>query len=80
MPIGITDLAHSIRKNSAASAVSIPLSRGQQLVAAALGYQSFASFQAAQAAQQEPPWLENVRHTILDYNLRGMRPVVEGKN
>lgn len=69
MPIGITDLAHSIRKNSAASAVPIPLSRGQQLVAAALGYQTLASYQAAQTAQQEPPWLDNVRHVIFDYDL-----------
>lgn len=69
MPIGITDLAHSIRKNSADSAVPIPLSRGQQLVAAALGYQSLASYQAAQTAQQEPLQLDNVRHAILDYDL-----------
>jgi hypothetical protein len=69
MPTGITDLAHSIRKNSAAKAVPIPLSRGQQLVAAALGYQSFASYQAARTAQQEPLWLDNVRHAILDYDL-----------
>jgi hypothetical protein len=69
MHIGITDLAHSIRKNSAASAFPIPLSHGQQLVAAALGYQSLASYQAARTAQRETPRLDNVHHAILDYDL-----------
>lgn len=69
MSIGITDLAHSIRKNSAASAALIPLSHGQQLIAAALGYKTFASYQAAKAAQQEPPCLDNVCHAIPDYDL-----------
>ena len=34
MSIGISDLAHSVRKNSAAAAVPVPLGHAQQLVAA----------------------------------------------
>lgn len=69
MPVGITDLAHSLRKNTAGSAVHIPLSRGQQLVAAALGHKSLASYQAAQAAQREPLALDCVPHVVPDYEL-----------
>jgi hypothetical protein len=67
MPVGITDLAHSVRKNTAGSAEPIPLSRGQQLVCAALGHKSLASFQAAQAAAHEPKSLDSVAHIVPDY-------------
>lgn len=73
MPVGITDLAHSLRKNTAASAVPIPLSRGQQLVAAALGHKSLASFQAAQAAEQEPQSFDGLPHVVPDYELLATR-------
>jgi hypothetical protein len=69
MTIGITDLAHSIRKNSAGSTQPIPLSRGQQLVCAALGHKSFTSFQAAQHAELEPQSLDGVPHVVADYDL-----------
>lgn len=69
MPVGITDLAHSLRKNTATSAVPIPLSRSQQLVAAALGHKSLASLQAAQAALREPQSFNGVPHVVLDDEL-----------
>jgi hypothetical protein len=73
MPVGITDLAHSIRKNTATSAVPIPLSRGQQLVCAALGHKSLASFQAGQSAEREPQQLDAVPHVVPDYELLATR-------
>ena len=73
MPVGITDLAHSLRKNTASSASPIPLSRGQQLVAAALGHKSLASFQAAQAARREPQSFDGVPHLVPDYELLATR-------
>lgn len=69
MPVGITDLAHSLRKNTANSAAPIPLSRGQQLICAALGHKSLASFQAAQAAEREPQSLDGLPHVVPDYEL-----------
>lgn len=69
MAVGITDLAHSLRKNSAESTAPIPLSRAQQLVCAALGHKSLASFQAAQNAEHEPQALDGVPHVVADYGL-----------
>jgi len=73
MPVGVTDLAHSLRKNTANSAVPILLSRGQQLVCAALGHKSLASLQAAQAAKREPQSLDDLAHVVPDYELLGER-------
>lgn len=73
MPVGITELAHSLRKNTAGSAVPIPLSRGQQLVSAALGHKSLASFQAAQEAEREPQSLDGLAHVVPDYDLLSTR-------
>jgi hypothetical protein len=73
MPVGITDLAHSLRKNTANAAVPIPLSHGQQLVCAALGHKSFASFQAAQATEREPQDFEGLAHVVPDYALLHVR-------
>lgn len=69
MAVGITDLAHSLRKNSAELTQSIPLSRGQQLVCAVLGHKSIASFQAAQDVEQEPQSFDGVPHVVADYDL-----------
>lgn len=69
MTVGITDLAHSLRKNSAGLTQPIQLSRGQQLACAALGHNSLASFQAAQRAQLEPQSLDGVPHVVADYAL-----------
>ncbi len=73
MPIGITDLAHSVRKNTATTAAPIPLSHGQQLVCAALGHKSFASFQTAQAAEREPQDFHGLAHVVPDYELLSTR-------
>lgn len=73
MPVGITDLAHSLRKNTASSAVSIPLSHGQQLICAALGHKSLASFQAARDAEREPQDFEGLAHVAPDYELLSTR-------
>lgn len=69
MTVGITDLAHSIRKNSAGLPQPVPLNRGQQLVCAALGHKSFTSFQAAQDAELEPQSFEGVPHVVPNYDL-----------
>lgn len=73
MNVGITDLAHSIRKHSAGGAVPISLSHGQQLATAALGHKTLASFQASQSAEREPQSLEGVAHVIPDYELLAER-------
>lgn len=72
MSLGISDLAHCIRKNSAAT-VPLLLGHAHQLVAAALGYKSFAAYQAAQAAAQEPADLTSVWHVVPDYGLLDQR-------
>ena len=68
MPIGISDLAHSVRKNSASVAAPVQLGHAQQLIVAALGYKSLAAYQAAQVAALEPQDLGNVHHVVLDYD------------
>lgn len=73
MSLGISDLAHSVRKNSAAAAVPVPLGHAQQLVAAALGYKTFAAYQAAQVTTQEPASLTDVYHVVLDEDLLEQR-------
>lgn len=69
MSVGITDLAHSIRKRTADTAVPVLLSRAQQLVCAAFGHKSLASFQAAHAAEQEPHSFDGLAHAVPDYQL-----------
>ena len=73
MSLGISDLAHSLRKTSAAAAVPVPLGHAQQLIAAALGYRTFAAYQAAQATTQEPASLTDVHHVVLDEDLLDQR-------
>lgn len=68
MPIGISDLAHSVRKNSASVAAPVQLGHAQQFIVAALGYKSLAAYQAAQVAALEPQDLGNVHHVVLDYD------------
>lgn len=68
MPIGISDLAHSVRKNSASVAAPVQLGHAQQLIVAALGYKSLAAYQAAQVSALEPQDLGNVHHVVLDYD------------
>lgn len=73
MPIGISDLAHVVRKSSASVAAPVQLGHAQQLIAAALGYKSLAAYQAAQAAAMEPPHLDDVHHVVLNYDMLDQR-------
>jgi len=71
--VGITDFAHSIRKSTANSAVPIALSQGQQLVCAALGHNTLASFLAAQKAELEPQSFDGLAHVVPDFDLLTVR-------
>lgn len=73
MSIGISDLAHSVCKNSASAGVRVQLGHAQQLVVAALGYKSLAAYQAAQRTAQEPSHLDDVHHVVLDYDMLDQR-------
>lgn len=73
MPVGISNLAHSVRENTSIDPLPVSLGHAHQLVAAAMGYKSFASYQAAQAAHGEPPTLDLVRHVVLDHDMLGAR-------
>lgn len=75
MNVGISQIAHSLRKNTAGSRTPIPLTRGQELVCAALGHKTFASFQAAQKLEREPQYLDDAPHVVLDYELLAERAV-----
>lgn len=68
MPVGITELAHSLRKQAALDA-PVPLGHWQQLVSAALGHKSLASFQAAQDAEREPQEFDRVPYVVPDFEL-----------
>ncbi|CAN7332812.1 hypothetical protein [Rhizobacter sp. LjRoot28] len=69
MNVGISELASSLRVNTADAVVRIRLGHGHQLICAALGYKTLASYQAAQTARLEPQSLERVRHVLPDYDL-----------
>lgn len=73
MPVGISNLAHSVRKNTSTEVVSVSLGHAHQLIVAAMGYKTLASYQAAQAAGGEPPTLDGVYHVVPDFDLLGMR-------
>lgn len=73
MPLGISDLAHSVRKNSASAAAAVQLGHAQQLIVAALGYKTLASYQAAQGAALEPQYLDGVHHVVIDYDMLNQR-------
>jgi hypothetical protein len=72
MPVGITELAHSLRKH-AALPVPISLGHWQQFACAALGHKSLASFQAAQNAEREPQEFDRVPHVVPDLELLAER-------
>lgn len=73
MPIGISDLAHSLRKNSSSQGVPVKLGHAQQLIVAALGYKSLAAYQKAQKVGLEPNHLGDVGNIILDQALLNQR-------
>ena len=69
MSIGITQIAFEIRQASLNGACVVKLSHAQQLAAAALGYQTFASYQAATSQGLEAFSLETVPNIVLDQQL-----------
>ena len=73
MTIGISDLAHSVRKNSSSTAAPVKLGRAHQLVVAALGYKTLAAYQAAQDVGLEPLHLGDIRHIVLDHAMVNKR-------
>ena len=66
MSVSISNLAYSLRLASANSIHHIGLSHAQQLIAAALGYQSLAAYQAN---SEECKFIENGMHIILNNEL-----------
>lgn len=66
MSVGISNIAHALRDYAALTPTPISLSHCQQLVAAALGYKSLASYQAAQKQGAEVTDLAEVHHLLID--------------
>jgi len=73
MTIGLSDLAHSLRKSSSAASMPISLGHAHQIFAATLGYKSLASYQAGQTQNLEAKNLADVQHAVLDYDLFSKR-------
>jgi len=65
----LSSLAHALRVQSQASATPIVLGHAQQLIAAALGYNTLAAYQAS---PEESP-LDGARHFVLDLDLAHQR-------
>ncbi|WP_126223540.1 hypothetical protein [Burkholderia ambifaria] len=65
----LSSLAHALRVQSQASATPLVLGHAQQLIAAALGYNTLAAYQAS---PEESP-LEGARHFVLDLDLAHQR-------
>jgi hypothetical protein len=65
MSVGISNIAHALRDNAASSSTPLGLSHCQQLVAAALGHKSLASYQAAQKQGGEVTDLAEVHHLLI---------------
>ncbi|RQU21437.1 hypothetical protein DF157_06850 [Burkholderia cenocepacia] len=61
----LTSIAHALRVQSQASATPIILGHAQQLIAAALGYNTLAAYQAS----PDEATLDDARHFVLDLDL-----------
>lgn len=73
MSVGISNIAHALRDYAASTSSPISLSHCQQLVAAALGYKSLASYQAAEKRGAEVTDLAEVNHVLVDRALLFIR-------
>ncbi|WP_313166462.1 hypothetical protein [Massilia oculi] len=73
MSVGISNVAHALRDYAASTSSPISLSHCQQLVAAALGYKSLASYQAAEKQGAEVTDLAEVSHVLIDRALLSIR-------
>lgn len=69
MPVGISSLAYAVRKASESTPQPLKHGHAQQLVAAALGYNSLAAYQAAVAEGAESEHLDAAAHAVLDEDL-----------
>lgn len=69
MTVGISSLAYAVRKASESTPQPLKHGHAQQLVAAALGYNTLAAHQAAVAAGTESEHLDAAAHAVLDENL-----------
>jgi len=73
MAINLSALAYAFHQQSKSASFPLKLSHVQQLVAAALGYKSLASYQAAIAAGHEPAFLDDAEHVVLGCEMLEMR-------
>lgn len=69
MPVGISSLAYAVRKASESTPQPLKHGHAQQLVAAALGYNTLAAHQAAVAEGAESEHLDAAAHAVLDEDL-----------
>lgn len=61
-----TKVAFSVQANCSNDDHELGYSHAQQLLAAALGHSTLASYQKAQSSNQEPETFNDVRHVVLD--------------
>lgn len=73
MNIGLTDITHSFRSRGEGLGVSIKHGHAQQLLVAAFGYKTLASYQAAKASAEEPDSFDLIHHLILDRDCLNQR-------
>ncbi len=66
MSVGISTLAYAVRKASESTAQPLKHGHASQLVAAALGYNTLAAYQASVADGAESEHLEAAAHAVLD--------------
>lgn len=66
MNIGLSDITHSFRSRSGVSGIAIQHGHAQQLLVAAFGHKTLASYQAAKACNEEPEDFNQIRHIVLD--------------
>lgn len=64
--VTISDVAHAYKVAGKSASLAIPLGHIQQLICAALGYQSLAAYQASEL---EPGYFDEVAHVVFDYDL-----------
>lgn len=69
MTVGISSLAYAVRKASESTPHPLKHGHAQQLIAAALGYNTLAAHQAAVAEGAESEHLDAAAHAVLDEDL-----------
>ncbi len=69
MSTDIHRLVHAVRRHTAAAGNPLRPGPAEQLVAAALGFKTLASYQAAVAQRVEPLFLDHIEHVVLDAHM-----------